>query len=155
MPQLQTATPSERRLVLRKRLRGEVIIKHKFRKCHFFFTIHTVFVRKARIVRWSFALTRVVLALPKIVNAEPFSVLIAPPRPDLPRCHLRAQWLRTHPAQLAPESYFRLRPAVVCNHACAQRPRPLLVSAVPIEEGASEKTSAYKGTPGGWLRIEQ
>ena len=34
------------------------------------------------------------------------------------------------------------------------RPR-VLVSAVPIEEGASEKTAAYKGTPGGWLRIEQ
>jgi hypothetical protein len=30
----------------------------------FFFTIHTVFVRKEPIVRWSFALTRVVLALP-------------------------------------------------------------------------------------------
>ena len=97
---------------------------------------------------------RVVLALPKIVNAEPFSVLIAPPRPDLPRCVFRAQWLRTHPVQVAPESYFRLRPAVVCNHACAQPPQ-VLVTAVPIEEGASEKTAAYKGTPGGWLRIEQ
>ena len=105
-------------MFVRKRLRGE-LIKHKFRKCHFFLLfipyssakrglsagLSPSRARRAGAAEWR--------------NAEPFSVVIAPPRPDLPRCVLRAQWLRTHPAQLAPESYFRLRPAVVCNHACA------------------------------------
>ena len=128
-----------------------MIIKHKFRNVIFLHS--SVFVRKARSAGLLPSRARRAGAA-ESRDAEHLSLVIAPPNPDLPRCLLRAQWLRTHPAQLAPESYFRLRPAVVCNHACAQRPR-VLVSAVPIEEGASEKTAAYKGTPGGWLRNER